>query len=241
MNNTIPYKKNDHNPINLQSSHRYLVFFTALYITLPIAATVLSYRLVEIGPFLLKGGSLIYPLTYVLGDVITEIYGYKISRQLIWTSIICAYVFAMLITIIIHMPMPGFWHGEKAFETVLGHTLRFTIGGSIGSLLGSFINVYIISKTKIYTHGKYFWLRSLFSSSFGEIIQSIIVFSIAFLWIYPTPMIINMIATAFLFKCIYSLLTVGPANYLVYFLKRKTHIDVYDFNTKFTPFSFETS
>lgn len=220
--------------------YKYFLILTAFYITISITSLVLTYRLVVFGPFVLHGGSVIYPLSYILGDVITEVYGYKLSRQLIWISIICGFLFSFIAIIVIHLPAPGFWHNQKSFIQVLGHSLRFTTGGSIGVFVGSFVNIYIISKTKIYLHGKYFWLRGFFSSTFGEAIQSLIVVPFGFLGVVPLLKVITIMFTAFSFKMIYNLLAIGPANYLANYLKKREGIDIYDFDTKFTPFSFET-
>lgn len=225
---------------NTHNAHQYKYFLllASLYITITLTATALTYRLVSIGPFTLHGGSVIFPFSYILGDIITEVYGYRLSRQLIWISIICGFAFSLMVTIVIYLPAPNFWHDQQTYLYVFGNSLRFTIGASAAGFIGSFINIYSISKSKIYLHGKYFWLRSFFSSTFGEAIQSLIGISIGFIGIVPISNVVGIMTTSFMMKIIYSIAAVGPANYVAIYLKQKEGVDIYDYETKFTPFSF---
>jgi len=222
-----------------KQKYNYITLLAMLYVTTTLASVILSYRTIAIEPFIIPGGTVIFPLSYFLGDVVAEVYGYKFSRQLIWFSVISNFVFASVIMIVIYLPTPTYFVYTNAYKQALGHTLRFVCSGTTGGIIGSFVNIYIISKSKIYMHGKYFWLRSTIATAFGEITLTTIVVLLAFTGIVPGSTMLTLIISAFTFKIMYGLIVVWPATILTSFLKRKENSDVYDFNTNFSPFSLK--
>jgi len=222
-----------------KQKYNYITLLAMLYVTTTLTSVVLAYRTIAIGPFIIPGGTVIFPLAYFLGDVVAEVYGYKFSRQLIWFSVISNFAFASVIMIVIHLPAPTYLISANTYKQVLNHTLRFVCSGTTGCIISSFVNIYIISKSKIYLHGKYFWLRSTIATAFGELTLTTIVALLTFTGIVPGTTIFTIIVSAFTFKIIYGLIAVWPATILASFLKRTENTDVYDFNTNFSPFSLK--
>jgi len=147
----------------------YVIFFAILYCMTLVIPITLAYRPVTFGFFTsIPGGALIFPSTYLFGDIISEIYGYKIARQILWCSIGAEILFALSVTTVIHLPYPKDWQGYHEYLNVLGHSLRFVTASILGTTISEFVNIYIISKSKIYCKGKHFWVRSLFSSVLSD-------------------------------------------------------------------------
>ena len=220
--------------------YKYLVLLVMLYLTAVLASVVTGYKMVKIGSFVSNGGLFIYPLTFTVADIVAEIYGYSCARKMIWSSIICDYIFAFSISAIVRLPSPENWHYDRAYHEVLGHTLRFVFAGTLSVLISSFINIYVISKWKVLLKGRYFWLRSLGSTAVGEIALNSIGLLIGFAGIQPVSQIIELGITMYLVMLAYSAVTATPLTFLVYYLKKKEGIDIYDYNLNYNPFKLSS-
>ncbi len=217
----------------------YVIVFAMLYCMALVIPVVLAYRPVAFGFFsAIPGGALIFPSTYLFGDIISEVYGYKIARQILWCSIGAEILFALGITAVIYSPFPKGWQQYHEYVDVLGHSLRFVMASILGTTISEFVNIYIISKSKIYYKGRHFWLRSLFSSATGEIILTIIVYSITFMGIFSFMEVIRLMINGYLYKVAFSTIGVIPVVLITTYLKKKENIDVYDHSTNFNPFIF---
>src|SRR3990167_1049338 len=150
--------------------YKYLIFISMLFITLMIASAILVNRILNFHGIYEPGGILVFPLTYIFGDIIAEVYGYKISRHILWCGLSCQLIFAVLIYFVLKLPTSPFFHFNTAFLLVLSHLPEYAFSFIIGTFLGGFFNIYCISNFKILCRGKYFWVRSLFSTGFGEAI-----------------------------------------------------------------------
>ncbi len=229
MNNTKPFY-----------SAKYLLLFSMLFMTLLLAGTVIARKIVSIGWFNLPASTLLIVCSYALGDIITEVYGYAIMRQLIWFSILCGFVFSFTIQIAIHLPSPSYWHFQQEFNTVFSITLLFTLIGSIGILVGAFLNSYAVSKWKILLCGKRFWLRSLLASCVGETVHTLILYPIVFWSTVPSHDMPKLIVSGILYRIFCSTFATLPASIIVIWLKRAENIDTYDYNTNFNPFKLHS-
>lgn len=226
--------------VKIEKQHyKYFTILGMLQITSLIATVMTIHKLWEIGPFLIPVSTFIFPITYFFGDVVAEVYGYKASRQLIWTSAFCQYVFALTVYFLIKLPSPDALNFDPHFNFVLGGMLWLTFSNTVGSITGAFLNAFVITKTKVLMKGKKFWLRSILSTTVGETAVTIIVGILAFYKTANTSQLITIILTAHTFKLIYGVIAVFPAMKLVDFLKKKEGIDVYDVNTNFSPFSLD--
>lgn len=200
---------------------RFLLFFAMLYTAIGIASLTLPYKLIGIGHFVTSGASVIMPFWYAIGDLIAEVYGYKIAKKLIGFSVISCLVYAILVSIMIATPDPVGWGHQSDFNYVFGSLMRATLGGDASVLVGAFLNAYFISKWKFLLHGKLFWLRSLGSSGIGETLQLIVACSIMYAFKMPFFQIIELIATILIIHFSVTFLIVFPNNLLVTMLKKK--------------------
>jgi len=210
-----------------------------LFITVDLAAVTMSYKMVSFNNLfeINSGATFIFPITYALGDVVTEVYGYNMARKLIWLSLLLQFIFAILITIAIHLPSPDFWKGDAAYFAVFGSILRFVLAGTVANIISNFMNIYLVSKLKIPMEGKFFWFRSIISTLVSGFLLAAIIVTVGF-----SGKEINLIKTWIMFKStylceiIYAFLLVIPAALAARFLKRSENIDIYDYDTNFNPF-----
>ena len=161
QHNIKPFSPN-YNLINHNTSQgfKYIQIMSMIYITLLLAATVVAYKIVIIGFIPEPGSTLIYTFSFFWANIFAEVYGLKRAKKLIWESIICGYLFAVLLTIINLLPSPGYWDHQLAYDQILGHMLRFTNAGVIGYLISAFLNIFLLTKWKHMMNGSKFWLRS---------------------------------------------------------------------------------
>jgi uncharacterized integral membrane protein (TIGR00697 family) len=202
-----------------------------------LAAAILVGKEVIIEKNIIAVASIpILPLTFFCSDVITEVYGYKLSRQIIWAGICCELIFAIICAELSKLPSPSYWQYSFAYNEVLGKLPRIFLAGFIGRVCGLFSNIYIISKWKILLKGKSFWLRSLGSSAVGEAVFTILSVLIIFTGTLSFPKIFSIIILAYFYKLIFSPLAIIPATICANFLKKSESVDVYDSSTNFNPF-----
>jgi uncharacterized PurR-regulated membrane protein YhhQ (DUF165 family) len=220
--------------------YNFLLLLVILYIlTFPLVGLSL-HKPVQVGPLHLQVSSLIYPLSFFFTDIITEVYGYQVSRQLIWCQIPgTIYYQTILLVSLYGLPIPDNWHYQSAYEYVFHGMGIVGYFGDFGLVIAFFLNNYLISKWKILLKGRYFWLRSIGASILGECIQlfiGLVGVYIAQIWTleYTIMMYFNVI----IFRILMTVFLSAPANLITFFLKRFEHTDIYDYNTNFNPFKF---
>lgn len=222
--------------IHKKKQPRYLLFLACLYVVIIFLTMVIENRIIVLFSVKILSGTLIIPLSYVISDIITEIYGYKEMRRLIWTSFALLYIAALLIFVILQLPSGMFAKENKAYNVVFSTFLNDVITYSIAAFIGIFSNSYILSKWKILTKGRFFWLRSLGSTMIGEAIFILVWGIIGFSYKFPLNVLFELMFISYLCKILYNLLTIIPSAMVVSFLKKREAIDVYDIGTNFNPF-----
>lgn len=201
------------------SQFKCLIFLSMLYIGLGFCAELIVYRPVLIGYTSASAGSLISPLWFMLSDVIAELYGYKAAKNMLYCMFIVCFICAGLLFLLIHLPSPQEWHGEKAYDIVLKPLLRVLSASLIGFIVGGFLNIRLLTKWKIMMNGKYFWLRSLGASIIGEIIFTGLGFFIILYGTHFQDNLFSMIFWGVVLKISVNIVFAFPANLLVSFLK----------------------
>lgn len=181
--------------------HRYLHYAVLFFAMFMLADQVMMYRLTQIGPFTLTAGVFLMPLYYFTGDLIAEVYGFKVAKQMVLAILICCTIFAGLITLLNYLPPPTNWKYKQDYDHVLGHILRSTtLGIGIAVLSGSYMNAYIISKLKIMANGRMFILRSIASSAIGELVQMILGCLLLFTGVFSFNQILQLIICLYVWQ-----------------------------------------
>jgi queuosine precursor transporter len=216
---------------------RLLIFLSMLYVVIVILPAPFLYRLIQVKVLTLPGGMFIFPLIYVVGDIIAELYGYKTIRSLIWYSLICNFIFAAAVQSIIYLPYPkGNALVSHDYVVVFHGLIRGDFANIIGVICGRFINAYILTKAKFILKGKYFFFRTFFSNVIGELVMLVLWVNLAYAGKYPYHMIVHIAASDYFVRVAYALVAAIPATLLVKWLKQYHKVDIYDGNTQFNPF-----
>jgi hypothetical protein len=213
------------------------MIIVALFVTCLITANITAVKLVNLYGFILPAAILIFPLSYIIGDVLTEVYGYGQARRVIWLGFFCNFIAVLAIWMGQVLPAASFWEAQEAYERILGYTPRLLFASFLAYLVGEFANSYVLAKMKIATRGRWLWLRTIGSTLVGQGLDSLVFITLAFVGTIPVAALILTIIAQWLAKSIYEA-AVTPLTYIVVkFLKRKEGLDVYDHDTRFNPFS----
>jgi len=215
--------------------HKYLTFLIMLYLTIMLCSAVLIYKPIEMKFGYASGATITFPLWFVLSDLIAEVYGFKISKKILWTGFFCQFIFSLLCFLLINIPSPPHWAEQHSFDLVLGHLLKITIVAFATIMISGYLNIYLITKWKILLRGKYFWMRSCAASIIGEGIYSVIATSLLQYGMVPLSDIPIIIFWGYSFKICCTVFLATPANLICRFLKKSEGIDIYEAST-FYPF-----
>ncbi|WP_242604183.1 queuosine precursor transporter [Legionella beliardensis] len=211
------------------------ILFTALL----ILSNLTAFKLATFASINFPAGLIFFPLTYVFDDILTEVYGFKVSRRIIWMALLANTIIFIGTWGTIYLNPSPFWHDQAAYATVYQATLRVFIASMIGYFLGEFANSTLLAKLKVLTSGKHLWLRAITSTVVGVGIDTIFFTHIAFLFTMPYGNLWEIIATMYALKVIYEFCALPITYKVTNYLKRKDNIDHYDFKTNFNPFSLE--
>ena len=218
-------------------SHRFVII-TALFVTCLLTANIVGVKVASIGPFTLPAAVILFPFSYIFGDILTEVYGYRQARRVIWLGFLCNLIAVVTIWVGQILPPAFFWSGQAAYERILGYTPRLLLASFLAYLLGEFTNAFVLAKMKIATKGRWLWSRTIGSTLVGEGLDSLVFITIAFIGEIPMPELASAIVTQWLAKSAYEA-AVTPLTYVaVNFLKRSEGSDVYDDDTQFNPLLF---
>ena len=226
------------------AKQRWLPTITAIFSTSLILSNIIAVKLIVLGPFFLTAGILLFPVSYIFGDILTEVYGYARARRVIWTGFGCNLLAVLVIWLSIQLPPAPFWKlgalqspqaAQEAYQAIFGFTPRLLAASFVAYLVGEFLNSFTLAKMKIATQGRYLWLRTIGSTLIGQMADSGIFISLAFGGIIPLVALGKMILTQWLMKSVYEALAT-PGTYLVVnYLKRVEQEDSYDRITNFNP------
>ena len=215
----------------------WFVLVVATFITCLITANIIAVKLVDLGGPIIDSGVIIFPISYIVGDVLTEVYGYRRARRVIWLGFACNLLAVIAISLGQALPPADFWDGQAAYERILGYTPRLLVASFVAFLIGEFANSYVLARMKVATGGRRLWARTIGSTLVGEGLDSIIFVFIAFWGTSPEGALLTSMLTQWLFKVGYEV-AATPLTYLVVnFIKRKEGVDVYDRDISFNPLS----
>lgn len=215
-----------------------LLVISLLYSAFLILSNLAENKICELYGYYFAGGLIFFPLTYIFDDILTEVYGFNVCRKIIWLAFFSNLVVIMGLYLVIFIRPAPEWQNQEAFSTIYNQSSRILIASFVSFLFGEFINAIILAKLKVKTKGRHFWFRAVFSSVCGVLVENTIFCFIAFTGVIEVSAIWNIIITAYVFKLAYEIIALPITYYIVKFLKRRDHIDYYDYKTSFNPFSF---
>jgi hypothetical protein len=221
----------------MQKSFKHIDSITALFVAVILISNVASTKILDLGWFVFDGGTLLFPVSYIFGDILTEVYGYKRSRKVIWLGFFSAFLMSATFMVVGKLPAAGEWQLQEAYDAILGLTPRIVVASLIAFLAGEFSNSYVLAKLKILTEGRHLWIRTIGSTAVGQAVDTMLFVGVAFWGIHSGGLLVSIIISNYVFKCgIEAALT--PVTYrVVGWLKREEQEDYYDTDTKFNPFS----
>ncbi|MGZ3656154.1 MAG: queuosine precursor transporter [Bdellovibrionota bacterium] len=196
-------------------------------------------KVAQVGGFEFGAGVLFFPISYIFGDILTEVYGYARARRVVWAGF-AAMIFASFMSwFVLWLPPAAHWTNQSAFESVLGSTWRIVGGSLTAFFFGEFCNSYVLAKMKILTEGRYLWTRTVGSTIVGEAVDTLVFYPLAFYGTWSNELLLAVMLHNYLLKTGWEIL-VTPVTYkVVGFLKRAENEDYYDRDTNFTPFSLK--
>ena len=216
--------------------YKYLAFLSMLYICIMLFNAILTNRYIGSNTIFVLGGTFTSPFVFLIDNIIAEIYGFKITRSIIFCGIVVQTLFVILCQIVLNSPYPDFFNNNTIYEHILGWALlRIHISGCAAYILAILFNTKILTQWKVLLKGRKFWLRSLGSCTISELIYSFFAIFLMEIQSIPLNYIFKIVATSYLIKIIYNIAFIFPAQTFVNYIRTTTGIDVYDFNHSFTP------
>lgn len=214
----------------------YLPVITGLFVAVLLVSNVVSVKILQLGWLVLDAGTIIFPLSYIFGDILTEVYGFRRARKVIWTGFAAALLMSVVFAIVSFLPAEASWSGQAAFDSILGVVPRIVLASLIAYFAGEFSNSYILAKMKVWSKGRNLWQRTIGSTIVGQGVDTAIFATIAFWGTMPFDIFIMLIISNYIFKVGVEVLFTPITYAIVNFLKKEERIDVYDTNTNFSPF-----
>jgi hypothetical protein len=215
---------------------RYYDLLVHAFVVILLISNLVAQKLVKLGPMTLSCAQLLFPITYIFGDVFTEVYGYAGSRRAIWIGFGASALMALMGMITVALPPHPDWHNQEAFAIVFGFVPRVVAASLIAYWAGEFANSLVMSKMKLWTDGKYLWTRTVGSTVVGQAVDTVIVVTLLFAGREPVGVILNVIVSGYLAKVAYEVLATPMTYAIVGFLKRGEGVDTFDRGISFSPF-----
>jgi len=223
----------------MEKHYHYYDKIMVLFVAVLMISNIVATKIFKLSIFNFSGGVILFPISYIFGDILTEVYGYGKSRAVIWMGFFCSALMIVVITIVGLLPPGQGWKFQEEYQVILGSTPRIVLGSFIAYLVGEFVNSFTMAKMKIMTGGKWLWMRTIGSTLLGEGIDTILFVTVAFAGILPPSLLFSVIFSNYLFKCGFEIM-ITPVTYkVVKFLKKKEKEDYYDLTTDFNPFRFK--
>jgi uncharacterized integral membrane protein (TIGR00697 family) len=217
---------------------RYLDALTTAFVVVLLVSNLLAQKVIRVGPFETSGAMVLFPITYIFGDIFTEIYGYAASRRAIWLGFFGTALLYAVSAIVIALPADPHWHNQAAFVTVFGILPRVLISSLIAFWAGEFANSFTMAKLKLLTKGRWLWTRTVGSTVVGQAVDTTLVVTILFAGVLPVRTMALIIVEGYFIKVAYEVLATPLTYAVIGWLKRQEHVDTFDTHTNFNPFRF---
>lgn len=219
---------------------RFYDLIMAAFVTILLCSNIIgAEKVVTLAGFSFGAGILFFPLSYFFNDILTEVYGYARSRKVVWAGFAALGFASFMSWVVVSLPPAQGWIHQDAYLVVFGQTPRIVVASLLAFFSGEFVNSYVLAKMKVFTTGRFLWMRTIGSTIAGEAADSIIFYPIAFYGFWPNDLLITVMITNYVLKVGWEVIATPITYKVIGFLKRKEHEDYYDKDTNFTPFSIE--
>ncbi len=219
----------------LEKEYRYLPLLINIFLVILLVSNLIAPKFAAIGWFRFSAAQLLFPITYIFGDIFTEVYGYAASRKAIWTGFLASAIMTMFGLFAIWLPPAPEFKDQAAFVTIFGVVPRNVAGSLLAFWAGEFANSVTVAKMKLWTNGKHLWTRTVGSTIVGQFVDTVIVVVFIF-WGQPPEVMIRLIVSGYIFKVVYEVIATPLTYVVVNFLKRAEGVDYFDRHTNFNPF-----
>lgn len=223
-------------------SYRYYDLILGAFVCVLLCANLIGpAKIAEVHGITFGAGVLFFPMSYLFGDILTEVYGYARSRRVIWSGL-TALVFASLMSaVVVALPPAHGWHDQAAYETIFGQTPRIVLASITAFFVGEFVNSFVLAKMKIFTAGRWLWTRTVGSTVCGEGVDTLVFYPVAFFGVWSPRLLGDVMLANYIAKVLWEVLATPLTYRIVAWLKRVEHEDYYDRDTDFTPFSLRVT
>jgi queuosine precursor transporter len=218
---------------------KYFSIVSSVFVAVLLISNTVATKLFSLGPFIFTGAIFVFPISYIFGDVLTEVYGYNKSRRIIWTGFFCLVGMSIIYWVVGLLPPAPGWNNQEAYSAILGIVPRLVFASIIAFWAGEFSNSFVLAKMKILTSGKHLWTRTIGSTIVGEGVDTALFVFLGFFGTMPMNVLIMAIISGYMFKVLYEVIATPITYKVVGFLKKKENIDYYDHKTNFNPFLFQ--
>jgi len=226
---------------SVRKSYQYFDFVMVAFVTILLTSNLVgAAKVCEWHGFTFGAGIFFFPLSYVFGDIMTEVYGYARARKIVWAGFVAMIYASLMAELIIRMPPSPIWPNQVALETMFGSTWRIVVASLFAYFFGEFMNSYVLAKMKVKTGGKHLWMRTIGSTIVGEAVDSVIFYPVAFLGLWETSLVIKVMIGNYILKVLWEVVMTPFTYKIVAFLKRAENEDYFDTDTDFSPFKIST-
>lgn len=215
---------------------KYAYFIAMLYMSLVILCSIVGFKLILTPYGVMSGASLVCPFLFLMGDIVAEVYGYKLALQLFFSGLICKLILVVVSYLIISLPSPPEWGHQAAYDLIIGHLPKIYTYSIFGMMTSWILNAFVLTRWKYIVQGKYFWFRSIATSGGGEIIFSVISVTLTLFGTVPMHDIPSIVTWSFSLKIAFTILFAYPITLVVNWLKRTEKVDIYDNKFGINPF-----
>lgn len=223
----------------MKSRFRYLDLLTLAFVVVLMISNLVGPKICQIGWLRPSAAEFLFPLTYICGDIFTEVYGYGASRRAIWLGFFAMGLLAAMGQMAVALPPAPEWHGQDAYATVFGLVPRFAVASLVAYWAGEFTNSYTLAKLKLLTGGRWLWTRTVGSTVTGQAVDTVVVIVVAFAGTQSTSMIVRMVVSSYLIKVAVEVVATPLTYLIVGRLKRAEGVDAFDRRTNFNPFALQ--
>lgn len=217
-------------------NYKYLPVISGIFTATLVITNLLNNKFFEIFGFAFPAGILTFPLSFLIGDALTEVYGYAAARRVIWTGFGVLMFMVAAVVGSIHLPAAGFWKNQSAFAAVLSQIPRIVVASILAYFAGEFCNSYVLAKSKVRTEGRGMWVRFVTSTMAGQAVDTVVFMTVAFVGVYPPEAMLPLFLSSWAVKVLWEIVALPASVPFITWLKATEHEDYFDRGTNFSPF-----